>query len=51
MKIKHCGKREIQIRLVVEMRSDAGEEYDYEAIEVLPPALAQRVAFEMSEML
>jgi hypothetical protein len=28
-----------QIVLVVEMRSDAGEEYDYEAIEDLPPAL------------
>jgi hypothetical protein len=37
------------IVLAVEMRSDAGEEYDYEAIKDLPPALAPAAAIEISE--
>jgi hypothetical protein len=31
------------------MRSDAGEEYVYEAIKDLPPALAPAAAIEISE--
>jgi hypothetical protein len=37
------------IVLAVEMRSDAGEEYDSEAIKDLPPSLAPAAAFEISE--
>jgi hypothetical protein len=53
MKIKHCAKRYTNsiggIVLVVEMRSDVGEVYDFEALEDLSPAFAPAAAIEISE--